>query len=235
MKLGVEGLPAAEGGLLRTILRLSSALAGQWALVDEGPCDAVLYDDTVAGAHAAACARSTIAVPVVRRAGTRPQADHLERPVRAEDFTALLQRLEQRTAARHLSAPPRALSGYVSAPVSSREILPPGLPEPNTRGRLTRWPPAGLLAGGRGRIELATLLSRQARSARELAAATGQGLQPCMDFMAELDRHGLVLWETTGAPSAPAAMMRPARSPALSAAESSHGLLRSIRRRLGLS
>ncbi|MET0311837.1 MAG: hypothetical protein ABW051_07280 [Burkholderiaceae bacterium] len=261
MKLGTEALPAAEAGLLRTILRLSSDLAGRWAMAEEGPCEAVLFDDTVAGAREAAAARSAVTVPVLRRGAPRPAADHLERPVRAEDFLALLRSIEAAVAAAAPGSPP-ALSS-VSSPVSSpvRPARAP-LPEPeseysvapvvrsgiapsvetleaNIRGRLKRWPPGKLLSTGRGRIELATLLTRQARSAHELAGATRQALQACLEFMAELDRHGLILWEATDAAASASGgtfpVMQPARAPALSAAGAgAAGLLRSIRRRLGL-
>jgi hypothetical protein len=229
--LGIEGLSAAETGLLRTILRLSSDLAGRWTLGEQGACDAVLFDPVQPSAMAAAAGRAAFTIPMVRR-GAAVSGDYLERPVRAEDFTALLRRAEAVAKAsgtsRTFQAVPTATPAASPAPAASLASIAPGI-----RGRLTRWPPAKLLGSGRGRIELATLLSRQARSARELATMTSQPEQACIAFMAELDQQALILWEATDASAIEA--VTPRFPAGIAQGQMAGSLLRSIRRRLGLA
>ncbi|MCZ8258211.1 MAG: hypothetical protein O9327_21395 [Polaromonas sp.] len=217
MIIGVEGLSAAEVGLLRTILKLSTQLAVEWTLSEEGPCDVLLtVNATVAGQAPV----GHFVVPIVRRGGGQG-GECLERPFRAEDFVALLGRVG-----------PTVVKVAASDERQGEAITPPTA----RRGCLKRWPPAQLMGTSRERIQLATMLSRRPRSARELSAMAGYPESACGAFMQELDQHNLLSWEihdqaqaaTTAAPPihTPVPAGRGARSP---------GLLSSIRRRLGLS
>ena len=105
------------------------------------------------------------------------------------------------------------------------------------RGRLKRWPPAQLMGTSRERIQLATMLSRRHRSARELSAIAGYPETACGAFMQELDRHDLLNWEIHDQAQAVTTPAAPAIHAPAAAGRSagSSGLLSSIRRRLGLS
>ena len=64
MIIGVEGLSAAEVGLLRTILKLSTQLAVDWTLSEEGPCDVLLTVNATVPGRAPV---GHFVVPIVRR------------------------------------------------------------------------------------------------------------------------------------------------------------------------
>jgi hypothetical protein len=145
MIIGVEGISAAEIGLLRTILKLSTQLAVDWTLTEGGPCHVLLTTLAATPAHIPGAAKTQV-VPVVRR-GENPGGEFLERPFRAEDFVALLGRV-----------------GPAAKADAGLERQGEALPSPHAwrRGRLKRWPPSYLMGSSRERIQLATLLSRQA-------------------------------------------------------------------------
>lgn len=218
MIIGVEGLSTAEVSLLRTILKLSTQLVIDWALSEEGPCDVLLT------AHASVPGRAPVGhfvIPIVRR-GESQGGECLERPFRAEDFVALLGRVG-----------PTLVKVETSHERQGEAMTPPTA----RRGRLKRWPPAQLMGSSRERIQLATVLSRRYRSARELSAMAGYPESACGAFMQELDRHDLLNWEVhdqaQAAPTATPPIIH-ASAPAAQGAGSS-GLPSSIRRRLGLS
>lgn len=211
MIIGVEGLSAAEIGLLRTILKLSTQLAVDWTLSEDGPCHVLLTALPATPARA----KAQLVVPIVRR-GDNPGGEFLERPFRAEDFVALLGRV---TPAVKTASPGLERQG---------EAPPPAYV--GRRGRLKRWPPSYLLGSSRERIQLATFLSRQSRSAQELSAVAGYPEAACGAFMLELEKHDLLNWE----PHAQAAQPRQAAPAPAAAGHGSPGLLSSIRRRLGL-
>ena len=211
MIIGTEGLSAAEVGLLRTILKLSTQLAIDWTVSENGSCHVLL---TVHATVAQRAPAGNFVVPVVRR-GESQGGECLERPFRAEDFVALLERVGPTLIEVDASHEP---------PIARR-------------GRLKRWPPAQLMGSSRERIHLATMLSRRHRSARELSAMAGYPESACGAFMQELDRHDLLNWEIhdqAQAATTAAAPINHAPAPA-GQGGGSPGLLSSIRRRLGLS
>lgn len=213
MIIGVEGLSAAEIGLLRTILKLSTQLAVDWTLNEEGPCHVLLTALPATPARA----KARVVVPIVRR-GENPGGEFLERPFRAEDFVALLGRV----------APAARID-----PALERQGEAPPPAGIGRRGRLKRWPPSHLIGTSRERIQLATFLSRQSRSAHELSVVAGYPESSCGAFMLELEKHDLLNWEIPGQPVQP--RQAPPAAPASAAAgHGSPGLLSSIRRRLGL-
>jgi hypothetical protein len=218
MIIGTEGLSAAEVGLLRTILKLSTQLAADWTVSENGSCHILLTTHATVAQRAPA---GNFVVPVVRR-GESQGGECLERPFRAEDFVALLERVG-----------PTLIKADASHK-RQREAMTPPIAR---RGRLKRWPPAQLMGSSRERIHLATMLSRRHRSARELSAMAGYPESACGAFMQELDRHDLLSWEThdpARAATTAAAPVHHALAPARQGG-GSPGLLSSIRRRLGLS
>ena len=216
MIIGVEGLSAAEVGLLRTILKLSTQLVIDWSLSEEGPCDLLLTTSALEPGLVHAGRQAQIVVPIVRR-GEAPAGECLEHPFRAEDFVALLGRVGPALKI-NATAPRQAEAVTVSA---------------DRRGRLKRWPPSQLMGSSRERIHLATLLSRRSRSVRELSAVAGYPEAACDAFMLELEKHDLLSWEISEHPrQAPPAMPVSRKEVA---GHGAPGLFSSIRRRLGLS
>jgi hypothetical protein len=213
MIIGVEGLPLPEINLLRTILKLSTQLVNNWTLSEEGPCHVLLTTLAVTPDQTREGSQPQIVVPIVRR-GRRPPGECLERPIRAEDFIELLKRLGP-------------LLKIDTGPTRGRE---PNSAPTAQRGRLKRWPPSQLMGSDRKFIQLATFLSRRARSASELSSVAGYPETECGAFMLELDRHDLLSWDMREQPPI-------ITSGSIRAAKGSEapGLLNSIRRRLGLS
>lgn len=207
MIIGVEGLPAAEVSLLRTIVKLSSQLEAEWSLSEVGFCHVLLH--TLPAGSGNAYSDTQFTVRVVRR-GDKVSGECLERPFRAEEFVALLERL---TPLLKANIVPSLQRGVIS--------------NSTQRGRLKRWPPSVLMGSGPERVQLAALLSRRFRSASELSAATGSPESECTAFLADLEKHGLLSWETprpygVGAPAMPISV------------SATPGLVSSIRRYLGL-
>jgi hypothetical protein len=220
MIIGVEGLSAAEVGLLRTIVKLSTQLVVDWTLSEQGYCDVLLTALPVPKERVCAGPEARIVVPIVRR-GENTGGECLERPFRAEDFVALLGRL--------------APALKVNTQLAHRlENAPAAATPTNRRGRLKRWPPSSLIGSSRERIQLATLLSRRSRSAHELSTMAGCSESACGAFMVELEQHNLLSWEMP-AQAEPARQAAPTLAAGASEDRGASGLLSSIRRRLGLS
>jgi len=106
------------------------------------------------------------------------------------------------------------------------------------RFKLRRWPPAALLRSDPNLIRMATLLSRRALNAAELATISQQPVQECQAFLTTLQTTGLVDVQKEPAPApapAPAAAGAPApAAPPKPAPTFARGLISGIRRRLGL-
>ena len=204
--LGLKGLPGAEMGLVRTILKLSSSLQASWIVAEGGACDVLLLGDIDEAVNPSP---GTTVVNVLRR-GEPASGLSLLRPIRAEELIDLL-----------------------NAEGSRREALAPVAATATAHGkrlaRLHRWPPFALLNGRPAYVQLATLLSKHPLSADRLSALAGRPLAECEAFMRELDAHQLLVWQG-GAPAASsAAAPRPAAPP------ERRGLLSTLRRKLGIA
>lgn len=220
--LVAKELTSAELNLLRTLVRLSSELAGQWVLREEGDCDVLLAGDGASRAGLSHPHAARVVVPVLPR-GAVAVGQALARPFRAEDFVGLLKRI--------------AVMLEDQAPATEAAPTVNGMPVANGataldgKAQLKRWPAAQLLQGSRSRIQLATMLSRGARSVNELSVVSGRSVDECREFMTELNQHHLLTWQ---------AIPEHAQPPAASghkapmAADTGRSLLRSIRQRLGL-
>jgi hypothetical protein len=202
--LGLKGLPGAEMGLVRTILKLSSSLQASWTVAEGGACDVLLLGDIEEAVNPSP---GTTVVNVLRR-GEAASGLSLLRPIRAEELIELL-----------------------NSEGSRREALAPAAataaPTDKQLARLHRWPPFALLNGRPAYVQLATLLSKHPLSAARLSALAARPLAECEAFMRELDAHKLLVWQPVP-PAAPALPPRSAHPP------ERRGLLSTLRRKLGI-
>ena len=214
--LGVHNLPAAEVVLIKTLMRLFPATATfKWRFAETGPFDAVVTDATNASSEVpAGLARGVLKIT---RTDAATDADCITRPIRAEqlqEWLALqgeLLRLVPRPSVRTES---RAVTTQAGG----------------TRFKLRRWPSAALLKNDPHRIRLATLLSRRALGAHELAHISRLPAQQCQDFVDTLQQTGLIEVERGDAIVVP----RKTSAAPVVARPLASGLIGGIRRRLGL-
>jgi len=215
--LGVHNLPAAEVVLIKTLMRLFPATATfKWRFAETGPFDAVVTDATNASSEVpAGLARGVLKIT---RTDAATDADCITRPIRAEqlqEWLALqgeLLRLVPRPSVRTES---RAVTTQAGG----------------TRFKLRRWPSAALLQNDPQRIRLATLLSRRALAAHELARISRLPAEQCQAFVDSLQQTGLI--EVVRVEAA-AAKRKPAPSAPVLARPLAGGLIDGIRRRFGL-
>lgn len=223
--LVAKQLTTAEIGLLRTLVRLSSELANRWELREDGDCDVLLAGDGSTAAGPTHRHAAKVVVPVLAR-GAVADGQALARPFRADDFVGLLKRIE--ASLTSTTAPSTAAAG--EAPSGGAASL-------DGKAQLRRWPSSQLLQGSRGRIQLATMLSRGARSIHELSQVSGRPEAECRGFMLELNQHNLLAWQpcpARAAPTAPAVPTAHERRQPAPPSRASRSLLQSIRQRLGL-
>ena len=158
----------------------------------------------------------------------------LERPIRADRLQDWLKSTEHDL----LQTRPATLIEEATQPDAvEAEATTPAAPINPVRFKLRRWPPAALLRSDPNRIRMATLLSRRALNAAELATISQQPVQECQAFLTTLQTTGLV--DVEKAPVAPPAGSAPAQAaaapkPAAPAPAFARGLISGIRRRLGL-
>jgi len=216
LTLGAHRLPAVEVALIRSLVRLFSHTPSfRWHFVDSGLCDAVIVDQDLPQAELAEAGQRAPAVLKVTRAYVPGEPDMLQRPIRADQLKAWLERqaieLRLTNADRHLPRPAATAGGM------TRNL--------HLRFKLRRWPSAVLLRSDPQRIRLATLLARRALCARELSHISQLSIEQCQDFVDTLRQADLLeVLEVTAPASCP---VRPAPSFA-------YGLIGGIRRRLGL-
>lgn len=238
LRLGAYKLPAAEIVLVQTLLRLySHGDAFRWTYVTEPPYDALLADGTTPEGQDDSVDAMAKAVLRLTRMNAGGGANTLERPIRAD----LLHEWLKKTEHELLDTRPMTTTfGPSDSPAASAE--PTVLPTTVLRFKLRRWPPASLLRGDPTRIRLATLLSRRALNASEMAAISQQPLAACQEFLQTLQTTGLVDVQSgppaptpsagdSGAPPlvAPVPAAAPAPRPTFA-----RSLISGIRRRLGL-
>ena len=216
--LGVHNLPAAEVVLIKTLMRLFPATATfKWRFAETGPFDAVVTDATNASAEVpAGLARGVLKIT---RADAATDADCITRPIRAEQLQAWLA-----LQGELLRLLPRPSVRAASAAATPRAAGP--------RFRLRRWPTAAVLQNDPQRIRLATLLSRRALGAHELARLSRLPAAQCQAFVDTLRQTGLIEVERGEAAAVPRTA-QPAAAPALPRPLAG-GLIDGIRRRFGL-
>ena len=222
LRLGAYKLPAAEVVLVQTLFRLySHGDTFRWTFVTAPPYDALLVDGTTDEGMNPDVDRMAKAVLRLTRMNSGRAPNTLERPIRADRLQDWLKNTEhdlmQTRPATLLdeASLPTAAEAPAAAPV---QINPLRSSDPNL-------------------IRMATLLSRRALNAAELATISQQPVQECQAFLTTLQTTGLV--DVQKAPVAPPAGSAPAQAaaapkPAAPAPAFARGLISGIRRRLGL-
>ncbi len=239
LRLGTHHLVAAEAGLLRAQLRLMAADATadwSWVFADAPPYDVVIaQENSLDMSRASSLYGAKVVLPLVdARPDHDATPDALVRPLRTEQLTPRLRRLQGQLAERD-SASEDALQPARQS--ESQDI----------RFKLLRWPPAQLLQNDTHRVRMATFLSRRRMSVSELAQMCHQSEGRCQTFVQLLQNFSLVeiqngsvlnsgenrqqastcTWQPTDRDAAPA------RKPQVQAS-ANWSLMRNIRQRLGL-
>ena len=222
LRLGAYNLPAAEVVLVQTLFRLfAHGDAFRWTFVTAPPYDALLVDGTRPEGMKAEVDRMARAVLRLVRLNGGDAQNTLERPIRADRLQEWLKQIEH-----DLLTTLQAASGqddHPEPPVASSPV----------RFKLRRWPPATLLRGDPHRIRMATMLSRRALNAAELATISQQPAEACQAFLMTLQTTGLVDVRGEAPPRpAPSADQLAKAAPAKPAFARS--LISGIRKRLGL-
>ena len=236
LRLGAYKLPAAEVVLIQTLFRLYAHGSDfNWTFVTAPPYDALLIDGSNGEEITPEVARMARSVLRLTRMNAPPSPDSLQRPIRADKLQEWLRSFQT---GFEDTRPATFLS---SVPVLSQAPEPPPPETPLVvsplRFKLRRWPPAALLRSDPNRIRMATILSRRALNATELASISGQSVGNCQAFLQTLQTTGLVEAQQE-LPPAPAALHSP-QAPSQPAAVTpkptfARGLISGIRRRLGL-
>jgi hypothetical protein len=215
LRIGVHQLSGGQAGLVRALIQLLAQGSSNfpWKYANEGPYDALIVDAQSVDIRDPQFRGSAKAISALGEPPATVPADLevLEWPLRADRLESWLMRVQ-----RTLGALPAA-----DSPAKG----PDGAP-PSVRYKLKRWPPDALLHGDAQRIRLATLLSRKPLDEQELARLSGQDAERCHTFIQLL--QGFKILEAESQAPLPA---RPASAPTATAHA---GLIRSIRRRLGL-
>lgn len=235
LRLGAYKLPAAEVVLVQTLFRLySHGDTFRWTFVTAPPYDALLVDGTTDEGMNPDVDRMAKAVLRLTRMNSGRAPNTLERPIRADRLQDWLKSTEHDL----LQTRPATLIEEATQPDAvEAEATTPAAPINPVRFKLRRWPPAALLRSDPNRIRMATLLSRRALNAAELATISQQPVQQCQAFLTTLQTTGLVdVEKETVAPPAGSAPAQAAAAPkpAAAAPAFARGLISGIRRRLGL-
>lgn len=220
LRLGVYKLPIAEVIVIRTIVRLSAGQAGfAWQLVDAPPYDALLVDGPSVEHEYPRVVGMAAAVLRLTRMNAGGQPGTMERPIRADRLQQWLRSIEH--ALRE--AQPGGLTLHeqtaLEVEVSDAEHF-----------MLRRWPPAMLLRNDLDNIRMASLLSRRALNATELADISQLPFSQCVAFLHELRKAGVL--ELHVAQTLPPFM--PKADKAVRGGDFARSFINGIRRRLGL-
>lgn len=220
LRLGVYKLPIAEVIVIRTIVRLSAGQAGfAWQLVDAPPYDALLVDGPSVEHEYPRVVGMAAAVLRLTRMNAGGQPGTMERPIRADRLQQWLRSIEH--ALRE--AQPGGLTLHeqtaLEVEVSDAEHF-----------MLRRWPPAMLLRNDLDNIRMASLLSRRALNATELADISQLPFSQCVAFLYELRKAGVL--ELHVAQTLPPLM--PKADKAVRGGDFARSFINGIRRRLGL-
>jgi hypothetical protein len=227
LRFGVQGLPAAEAALVRTLFKLYQHGTGdfRWELVDAPPYHAVLVDfnATLVG-HEPAKAVLTIGPSSL---GALPNS--LVRPLRSEMLEAWLMQTQRRFISA--AAPSEPKIQQQTPPASAASLA--GCQETGSH-KLLRWPPAAMLRNDPRLIRMATVLARRPVTAGELARVSQQPLDSACAFLTTLRNAALLdssMLAQSRLQSGPASAMS---GPAPTAPKIERGLMNRIRLRLGL-
>lgn len=233
MSLGLRGLPVAEVGLVKSIVRLSSMLTDAWTVSDDGKGDLVVLESQ----FEAELEPGTTVVKIAKD-GVDVPGPVLRRPIRAEELVALLNAETSRRASTSMHAPQKAVPAPV-APAPQASGIRPG-----ASARLRRWPSWNLLKDDRAYLRMATMLSSAALTVDRLSELSGARRDACLAFMRHMDAHQLLVWtdapatEPVAAFPADGGAQQPSHAVASATAsgrKAGAGLFHSLRRKLGLA
>jgi len=169
--LGYLGLIKPEIDLISTILRTSSRLNGEWTLVDDGECDALIAYNTEKDLTPFVLKNGANLIIIKRRGETHPGYVFLK-PFRADELVDVLILIKTN---RSVSAPVRG--------------------EPSTPQKLyglKKWPPNNLLSQNKHFMLLAVYLSRGTKTIENLVTLSGQSEKFCQQFIHMLEQHSLL-------------------------------------------
>ncbi len=236
LRLGAELLPSAEVGLVRALVQLAAANGNadlHWVFVDAPPYDALITDSSVDPSIVQGRASAILVVGGQHQA---PGRDRLQRPITGEQLERWL--LAQQAARPIECAAPDIAAAqsnaaeppWLDGPDSARPMIEPDAGD-GIAYRLVRWPPNVMLQNDRGRVRMATLMSRRPLRLSELAHITEQPVEHCLKFVQSLRSLGLLEVIAVSHPSASAV----AEAPIDPQRANRWNLVRSIRSRLGLT
>lgn len=223
LRCGVQGLPAAETALVRTLFRLYQHGTSdfRWSLVDSAPYDAILVDSNsphLATEHGHDGVKAVLT---------------LTRPLRSEMLETWLLQTQREFFPEGMAARPVEA---VQAPLPARPAAaqtPVPAPQANAY-KLMRWPPAAMLRNDPTLIRMATVLSRRAMTITELAQVSQQPLDNAQAFALALRDAGMLVSPITV--KLPAQPLPDAVAPRIATPprQAERSLMNRIRLRLGL-
>lgn len=224
LRLGVYKLPAAEVAVIRTIVQLyANDVAFPWMLVNAPPYDALLVDETETAGERDELARMAGAVLALTRQNAGGLPHTLERPIRADK---LQQWLKSTECALLVALPARLdMEAQTALEIEVSDSV---------RFTLRRWPSALLLRNDPDKVRMASLLTRRALNASELAEISELPLSQCVTFLQTLRSVGML--DLHVAPAGARTHAELSGVQGISTAirsEFARGLINGIRRRLG--
>lgn len=189
LRCGVQGLPAAEVALIRTLFKLYQHGTSDfcWVLVDTQPCDALLRDANTETPGALPGHEAVEAVLVLGGASLASSPNALARPLRSEMLEAwLLKTQHQIFAKTQPVAAVNALRAHETGAANRVNAACVGL------YKLLRWPPATMLRNDPSLIRMATVLSRRPMNINELARVSQQPIDIAHAFVIALYKAALL-------------------------------------------
>lgn len=189
LRCGVQGLPAAEASLVRTLFRLYQHGASdfRWVLADAPPYDALLVDFNAQSAGTRPGDEAVKAILTVGNASLSNLPNTLARPLRSEMLEAWLLQAQRQffpeSSPADALSEPQACTITASSSISCEEAGP---------YKLLRWPPAAMLRNDARLIRMATVLSRRPVTASELARVSQQPLDSACSFLTALRTAALL-------------------------------------------
>jgi hypothetical protein len=224
LRLGVYKLPAAEVAVIRTIVMLyASDAAFPWTLVNAPPYDALLVDGTTTESERSELACTGGAVLALTRMNSGSQPHAMERPIRADKLQQWLKGIERGLAETRPAPEDADAQTALEMEVSDA-----------VRFSLRRWPSALMLRNDMDKVRMASLLSRRALNASELASNTQIPLSQCVTFLQALRTAGTLELHVAPVAPAQAGLLGSTEFVGAGRSDFTRSLINGIRRRLGL-
>jgi|GEM_PF-2187482 len=175
LRLGCLGLIKPEVDLIRTILRTSSRLEGNWALVESGECDALLVYNAEKSVAPFVMKPGTQLI-IIRRRGEVHPGLVFYKPFRADELVDTLILIKANFGASTIAT--------VSETSGPQKLY-----------RLKKWPSTNLLSRHKNFMLLAVYLSRGTKTIENLVTLSGQSEKFCQQFLQILIENELVVEE----------------------------------------